>query len=263
MNLIYSITNKVNGKKYIGRTNNFKKRQYIHLYHLKKGTHHSIFLQRAFKKYGEENFVFEILLKNLNFGEVLKYEEEIILEEGYYNVSDKSDGGDLITNHPNREQIIEKMKTSMIERYSNMSDEDRKKLSERVKGEKNGMYGKNHSEETKKTMMINRVYKKGVDHHLYGKPMSDETKNKLSISKKGKIPWNKGKTLKPLTVEHREKLSQKLKSLNITHTSKPVICEGVEYTSVKEAANFYKITSAGLIVRLKSNTKKFKDFKYK
>lgn len=56
---IYTITNKINNKKYVGITNNIVKREFDHFNDLKKQQHCSIKLQRAYNKYGKENFVFE------------------------------------------------------------------------------------------------------------------------------------------------------------------------------------------------------------
>lgn len=59
---IYTITNQVNGKQYVGRANNFAKRFDSHKAALRRGDHHSIRLQRAYAKYGEDAFYFSILL---------------------------------------------------------------------------------------------------------------------------------------------------------------------------------------------------------
>lgn len=56
---IYSIKNKVNGKIYIGSSNNIQKRARKHLQLLRKGNH-SQHLQNAWNLYGENNF--EILV---------------------------------------------------------------------------------------------------------------------------------------------------------------------------------------------------------
>lgn len=59
---VYSITNKVNGKKYIGSTINPKRRWIAHKNALRNGKHHSFILQKAWDKYGEVSFSFAILL---------------------------------------------------------------------------------------------------------------------------------------------------------------------------------------------------------
>lgn len=58
---IYKITNLINGKIYIGSAISLYKRAYNHFISLRDQKHHSIKLQRAFNKYGIENFVFEIM----------------------------------------------------------------------------------------------------------------------------------------------------------------------------------------------------------
>jgi group I intron endonuclease len=59
---LYEIKNSVNGNCYIGSTINAKQRWMHHRTMLRKGKHHSFILQKAWDKYGEENFKFNILL---------------------------------------------------------------------------------------------------------------------------------------------------------------------------------------------------------
>lgn len=58
---IYKILNTVNGKFYIGSTNNLRKRLYEHYRELNLGTHTNKHLQAAWIKYGKEGFKFQIL----------------------------------------------------------------------------------------------------------------------------------------------------------------------------------------------------------
>lgn len=58
---IYSITNKITDKRYIGSAVNIDIRWSKHKLDLKNDKHHSLKLQRAWKKYGESAFEFEIL----------------------------------------------------------------------------------------------------------------------------------------------------------------------------------------------------------
>lgn len=73
---IYSITNCKNGKLYIGSSNNIYRRWREHKNMLHNNKHHSEHLQRAWNKYGEETFLFEI---------IEECDENILLErEQYY-----------------------------------------------------------------------------------------------------------------------------------------------------------------------------------
>lgn len=58
---IYSITNKINGKRYIGLSINIYKRWADHRGYLRQNSHVNPHLQNAWNKYGEKNFKFEIL----------------------------------------------------------------------------------------------------------------------------------------------------------------------------------------------------------
>lgn len=73
---VYSITNKVNEKIYIGSTfDSFKNRWITHIKKLRSGKHPNIHLQSAWDKYTEDKFEFSIL-------EIL--EEGILEKEQYY-----------------------------------------------------------------------------------------------------------------------------------------------------------------------------------
>lgn len=59
---IYAITNRNNGKQYIGSAVDMRTRARVHLHHLRHGSHHSVKLQRAFNKHGEAAFLFRPLI---------------------------------------------------------------------------------------------------------------------------------------------------------------------------------------------------------
>lgn len=108
---IYKIVNTKNGKFYLGSSARLPERWEQHRSWLesKNRDHHSVALQRAWDKYGGDIFEFKVVercsepyLKDLE-------QEYLNREECHYNISRQASGGDLISYHPNRNDIIEKM----------------------------------------------------------------------------------------------------------------------------------------------------------
>ncbi len=60
---IYAIVNNVDRKVYVGSSVNLLGRKSAHISNLKAGSHHSSYLQNAWRAHGEEVFVFEVLEK--------------------------------------------------------------------------------------------------------------------------------------------------------------------------------------------------------
>lgn len=77
---IYQIRNILTNDVYIGSAINFHGRKLRHWSKLRRNIHHSIILQRAWTKYGEENFVFEIIEKCVIKKELLKEREQHYLD---------------------------------------------------------------------------------------------------------------------------------------------------------------------------------------
>jgi len=77
---VYQIKNKINGHCYIGSTNNIRIRFINHRSSLNHNRHHSIYLQRAWNKYGADAFEFIMLY-------CIEREEDLIpLEQQYYDI---------------------------------------------------------------------------------------------------------------------------------------------------------------------------------
>lgn len=120
---IYSITNKINNKKYIGLSEDIYNRWSHHRHHLNNGTHDNEYLQRAWDKYGADNFEFEIIT-------VCKPEELNELEKYYI---DKFDTFNNRNNGYNLQSGGD---------YNEPSVETRKKISEKLTGKGHQFYGK-------------------------------------------------------------------------------------------------------------------------
>lgn len=83
---IYSITNVLNNKKYIGSTaKSFQSRLTQHLSKLRLQKHHCIHLQYAWTKYGEDNFIFTIEEVLDNVDNLLDKEAEYIAKYDSYH----------------------------------------------------------------------------------------------------------------------------------------------------------------------------------
>ncbi len=77
---IYAIVHKPSQKRYIGSTIDFKSRKTQHFTDLRCGRHFNQYLQNAFSKYGEEQFMFEIIQDGVAEARLLDLERSKILE---------------------------------------------------------------------------------------------------------------------------------------------------------------------------------------
>ena len=187
-NYIYLIKNNINQKIYVGKhsTNN-----------LDDGYMGSgILIKKAITKYGIENFTKEYLAFCDN-EDTLNYLEKFYIKK--YNAKEcgynLSDGGEGVLNP--KLEIREKLSNAHKGEKNpifgkHRSVETKRKISaakkgkhNNNKGENNPFYGKEHSEETKQK----------ISNAMKGKTFSEETKRKISASKKGKHKvWNEDHT---------------------------------------------------------------------
>jgi len=127
---IYHIRNLVNRKRYIGSAStDLVNRWQHHRKALRGGYHANIHLQRAWIKYGEDSFVFEVLLY-CDPGNCLMY-EQIALDhhQPEYNIA-------KVAGNPRLGVKV--------------SETTKAILSERMSGSNNPMYGRSHSTSSRK-----------------------------------------------------------------------------------------------------------------
>lgn len=188
---IYKIENIKNGYVYIGQSVNIERRLKDHKRELGYNKHHNIYLQRAYNKYGESNFNFEIICEceKEKLNELETYYCNLY-RPNVYNIGATNSAGTMSQekrdklslvhkgkSHPQSENSKIKISNSLKGRKHYHSEETRRKISETLKG-------KRHKEESKNKLSLARK----------GKTHSEETKLKMSLSHKGKTSWNKGMT---------------------------------------------------------------------
>jgi hypothetical protein len=88
---IYKIINKINQKIYIGSSKNIRKRWKAHRTLLNKEKHYNEYLLAAYKKYGKENFIWEVV----EFINVDKLQEREQYWINFFKSSDREKGYNL------------------------------------------------------------------------------------------------------------------------------------------------------------------------
>lgn len=142
--VVYQIRNIINNKVYIGSAVSFNRRRSAHLYHLRMGSHHSNHLQYSWNKYGESNFIFEIL--------DFIGDKNIMEQEQYY--LDKIKSYDDMNIGYN------------ISKTANYCPSNKKDSSSVKRGKDHPMFGKKHSKETITKISNSRIGSKNPN---YGK----------------------------------------------------------------------------------------------
>jgi group I intron endonuclease len=240
---IYRIKNLKNKKCYYGSSKNIEKRWRTHLNNLKNGKHHNDHLQRSWDKYGEDNFVFE-LVEECDETILLELEQKYLDLNPEFNIGIKSSGGDNLTKNPNKEDIVRRMTQSVRKRYELMSEDERKeKHSQPMDKNPNWKGGTSFKYcecgvkiSPTNNSCLNCIDKSGNKNPFFGKQHTEETKQKLSEKRKGNYNGEQ----------------------NI-----PIIIDNVEYRSAGEASKILNIPMVTIRWRVKSKNKKFDNYKYK
>lgn len=188
---VYKILNKVDGKFYIGSSIHIEHRWKSHINELSKGVHNNAYLQNAWNKYGESNFEF-IVLEEVDDKNVLRDREKYYIQN---------------TNCTNHDIGYNLLNDTNIGLGVSASEEIRKKISDACKGEKNGNYGRKHSEEELRLMYKNRwgencvkkprkpyarksdeelkLSRQRMSERMTGRIVSEETRQKISRARLG------------------------------------------------------------------------------
>ena len=180
---IYAIINILDDKHYIGQASDRDFRWKEHRKSLRGFYHHNLLLQRAWSKYGEQNFIFvvlEVLSDTAKLNEREIYWGNLLKPE--YNIAPL---GGSMRGYKHTEEAKRNMSSAHIGKPHHSEDEKQKR-SERMKGNKFAS-GLKHSKER-------------IEHRMKfvrGRIETQETKDKKSAAQKGRA----------LTSEHKLKLS--------------------------------------------------------
>lgn len=186
--IIYKITNKKNGKLYIGQSvRDLSIRWKEHLSEA-KGSRYNFPLYRAIRKYGEDNFELDILQKCSSLEELNEFEEYWIKFYKSNVIGYNADTGGLnsIPNeHSRKKMSLSQSKAKKGNKNpffgKKLSKEHRDKISESLRGKKHPWYGKHHTEDTKQKLSQQRL----------GKSLSEEHKKNIGLGLVGKMIGSK------------------------------------------------------------------------
>lgn len=276
---IYQIVNKINGKRYIGSTTNAAKRKKEHFYNLSKNKHINIHLQRSYNKHGKESFVFEIIEEKVdNQDEIFALEQHYLdsAADTLFNIGKTAKGGDNISNHPNRGQIIQRISNSLKKMYENLPKETKMKWHSQP-GIKNGMFNKTHTPEARKKISEKLQgmpsYRRGrTNEEIWGREKANQISRRMSefgktrtgaknsfyqkthSEKTLKILSKKTKTFfENMTPEERAKHNPQIRIVEIDNQT---------YFGVSEAARQLGVCPATIVHRIRSPNPKYINYKY-
>lgn len=210
---IYKITNKINNKCYIGQSNNIKRR---FTEHRCIGHETNKSLKIAYKKYGIENFGFEILeectLEELN-------EKEIYWINKLKPQYNRTSGGDGTPNHCVSEETRKKLKQKGKEFWEKLDENIKNKII--TNNLKRPKIGHEVSEETRKKLRECNL----------GKKQSIETikkRKQTMINKKqnGYVQTNQGHNKKVICIE-KNKIYKSVKEAGLENEVRPSCISGV------------------------------------
>ena len=212
--IVYKITNELNGKMYIGVSNNTDNRFKVHC---KSG----LPIGSAIRKYGVENFEFEPMAVCGDHSTAYDLEVRFIknlatIAPNGYNITGGGLGGLCRPHSKETKDKISKSKKGTSPWNTG------KKMSEVVDDYVHPMAGGTHSKQTREK--ISEAGKGRLASEETKKKMSDARKGKSTWWSKGKPAWNKGKRMvdavdgyvnhnkgKDMSDEQKQKISETLK----------------------------------------------------
>lgn len=230
INGIYKIINIIDNKYYVGSSNNILRRWRTHEKNLHEKNHYNRYLQRAFNKYGIENFVFvvvEMVNVDTNLFTIEQNYLNIAINEKSkcYNASFAAGGGcksegkirvfkNGIIKHIHLNEESTYLKNEWIRGSGPMSQETKNKIGDANRGKQKPKFSEEHRKKLgetykrRKSFSITENHKKILLNAWKGKKHTEETKQKMSFDRSGEKHPLYGKVR---SIETKLKLSNALK----------------------------------------------------
>lgn len=176
---VYKITNKINNKFYIGSSNDIiNTRWKWHKSCLKNNTHTNIHLQRAYNKYGNENFIYEIIEETLDAKNKEQYYIDLLKPYIYgYNIA--KDVNFPTKNYKFNKKTKKIMRKKRIEWWENdenrknildvfKTEKSRKKRSESLKGKPKSKTHRENLYKSKRWIKLSETHKRNIGKGVKG-----------------------------------------------------------------------------------------------
>lgn len=248
---IYCFKNLVNGKVYIGQSVNIQRRYKQHLSNINNLKHQeAIYL--ALRKYGVENFSFEIL-KECDINNLSKFEQYYISKYDAYgcNGYNETVGGEGSIGYKHTKESKEKMSASRKGRIVNeewkqhMRDSSThhtpwnkdKKLSEEHKEKiSNSLSGHKHTIDSKEKMSKNSVCKKAVICNGEHFDSVVECAKYYDLNTDTLRSWLSGKIYMPEEFYKNGLMYENTCPNYVSEDFNKVICDGILYDNITECS---------------------------
>ena len=197
-------------REYIGSAVNVRKRRHHHWYSLRKNIHENQRLQNHFNKYGEDDFLFSVLLECSKESLITNEQHFINLNKPYFNIC-----------------LVAGSSLGCIQ-----SDECKRKVSIANKGRKHTEESKRNMGDAGKGRVFSQEHRQNISKGLKGKPKSEKAKESMSRAAMGRTMSEESSRKKSVATKgkpHSEEHNYK-GSLAITewwHKKKKQNCEVV------------------------------------
>lgn len=204
---IYKIINIINNLFYIGSAIDIKKRILRHSFDLKRGIHANSHLQRAWDKYGKENFIFEVV-EYCEPNKLLEREQfwidfEEVCKKGYNIQPFVGSNKGLAMSEETKEKIRSKLINNKNCLGHKHTEETKAKIGDIHRGKKQTIEHINKLRETRKNREVSHETRQKISNAHKGRIFSEETRQKISSALKGR----------ELSEEQKERVRSMLKSI--------------------------------------------------